>query len=72
MQGGRRLSKGRLLQYRRMRQEAGQLRLRFVLGRGKSGLHDIRVAGNARPASAAFRSREAEGKCHREYTADGP
>ena len=32
--------------------------------RGKSGLHEARVAGNARPG-------QPEGQCHREYTADG-
>jgi len=48
-------------------QEAGQPRWR-QLHRGKSGLHEARVAGNARPVTL---SGEAEGKCHREYTADG-
>ena len=46
-------------------QEAGQPRaFSFEDKRGKSGLHDTRVAGNAR-------RERSQGKCHREHTADG-
>lgn len=39
--------------------------------RGKSGLHETRVAGNTRRAGFA-KARAVKGKCHREQTADCP